>query len=104
MRFFAFSFALLTAEATSLALPNPIPTCPFPSPTTTNELKRMLLPPVVAFETRLIQTTVSSFKSNSVGFMKVLKYISVKLLFQQNELLQQELLPAHDICIHFDRK
>ena len=55
-----------------------------PYVTTTNELKRILLPPVVAFETRLIQTTVSSFKSNSVGFMKVLKSISVKFLYQLN--------------------
>ena len=53
-----------------------------------NAKKRIFLSPVVAFETRLIQTTDSSFKSNSVGFMKVLKYISVKLLFQQNELPQ----------------
>jgi hypothetical protein len=46
-----------------------MPTCPFPSPTTTIAVKPIRLPPVVAFETLLIWTTVSSFNCKSVGLI-----------------------------------
>ena len=70
--FFASSFALLTADATSMAFPNPIPTWPFPSPTATTQLNLIDLPPVVALEILLIEITFSSFNSNSAGLINTL--------------------------------
>src|SRR3990172_2401232 len=58
--FLASLTALLTALGTSRALPNPIPTLPFLSPTTTSALKLIDLPPFVTVVQRLILTTVSS--------------------------------------------
>jgi len=43
--FLAASMPFLMAEGTSLALPTPKPTCPWPSPTTTSALKLRFLPP-----------------------------------------------------------
>src|SRR3954467_14357351 len=53
----------LIADGTSLALPTPKPTTPWPSPTTTRALKLRFLPPLTTFVTRLIETTVSLMSS-----------------------------------------
>src|SRR6187551_2283151 len=47
------------AAGTSLALPTPKPTMPWPSPTTTRALKLRFLPPLTTLVTRLMDTTVS---------------------------------------------
>src|SRR5687767_15868924 len=53
----------LIADGTSLALPTPKPTTPWPSPTTTSALKLRFLPPLTTLVTRLMLTTVS-FRSS----------------------------------------
>src|SRR5688500_9238051 len=57
--FFAASMPFLIADGTSLALPTPKPTMPWPSPTTTRALKLRFLPPLTTLVTRLMDTTVS---------------------------------------------
>ena len=64
--FLAASMPFLMADGTSLALPTPNPTTPWPSPTTTRALKLRFLPPLTTFVTRLIETTVS-LRSKSLG-------------------------------------
>src|SRR5436190_3776788 len=60
IRFFlAASMPFLMADGTSLALPTPKPTMPWPSPTTTSALKLRFLPPFTTLVTRLMDTTVS---------------------------------------------
>src|SRR5690349_7912456 len=59
----------LIAEGTSLALPTPKPTTPWPSPTTTRALKLRFLPPLTTLVTRLIETTVS-FRSSCDGSIR----------------------------------
>src|SRR5437763_16619103 len=59
MVFLAISMPFLMAAGTSLALPEPKPTRPFPSPTTTRALKLKFLPPLTTLVTRLIWTTLS---------------------------------------------
>jgi ribosomal protein S5 len=55
-------------------------TCALPSPTTTIALNLILLPPVVALETLLIEITNSSFNCKSVGFIMLfsIKYPFIK--------------------------
>src|SRR5688572_4762362 len=67
--FFAASMPFLIADGTSLALPTPKPTTPWPSPTTTSALKLRFLPPLTTFVTRLIDTTVS-LMSSCAGSMR----------------------------------
>jgi len=49
----------LIAAGTSFAFPDPKPTRPWPSPTTTRALKLKFLPPLTTFVTRLMWTTLS---------------------------------------------
>src|SRR2546427_5350751 len=53
------------ATGTSAALPFPIPTQPWPSPTTTSAQKLNRLPPLTTFATRLMNTTLSLRLSSS---------------------------------------
>src|SRR2546425_10259626 len=53
----------LIADGTSLALPTPNPTTPWPSPPTTSALKLRFLPPLTTLVTRLIDTTLSLMSS-----------------------------------------
>ena len=50
--FRAFSTPLRMASGTSFALPIPMPTCPFLSPTVTKALKLKRLPPFTTLATR----------------------------------------------------
>src|ERR1700756_4789456 len=59
MFFLAISMPFLMAAGTSLALPEPKPTRPCPSPTTTRALKLKFLPPLTTLVTRLMGTTLS---------------------------------------------
>src|SRR5437764_12150543 len=59
MFFLAISMPFLMPAGASLALPEPKPTRPFPSPTTTRALKLKFLPPLTSLVTRLIWTTLS---------------------------------------------
>src|SRR6266550_3969075 len=59
MFFLAISIPFLMAAGTSLAFPEPNPTRPFPSPTTTRALKLKFLPPLTTLVTRLMWTTLS---------------------------------------------
>src|SRR5262245_7348097 len=63
------------AEGTSLALPTPKPTTPWPSPTTTSALKLRFLPPLTTFVTRLIETTVSLISSCEESTFSRLRFI-----------------------------
>jgi len=56
MFFLAISIPFLIAAGTSFALPEPNPTRPCPSPTTTRALKLKFLPPLTTLVTRLIET------------------------------------------------
>src|SRR5688572_13437403 len=58
--FLAISAPLRIASGTSLALPSPAPTRPWPSPTTTSALKLNRRPPLTTLATRLILMTRSS--------------------------------------------
>ena len=62
----AASLPLRIASGISIAFPNPAPTCPFLSPTTTNAANLKLRPPFTTLVTRLIDTTFSS-SSNWLG-------------------------------------
>src|SRR4030042_1049768 len=57
--FFASSIPLRIASGPSCASPRPLPTVPFPSPTTTRALKPNLPPPFTTLATLLIFTTRS---------------------------------------------
>ena len=59
MFFLAISIPFLIAAGTSLALPEPKPTRPLPSPTTTSAEKLKFLPPLTTLVTRLMWTTLS---------------------------------------------
>src|SRR5215475_9291727 len=59
MFFLAISIPFLMAIGTSLALPEPYPTRPCPSPTTTRAENEKFLPPLTTFVTRLMCTTRS---------------------------------------------
>src|SRR5215475_7385069 len=59
MFFLAISIPFLMAIGTSLALPEPYPTRPCPSPTTTSAENEKFLPPLTTFVTRLMCTTRS---------------------------------------------
>src|SRR6266545_1578106 len=59
MFFLAISIPFLMAIGTSLAFPEPYPTRPCPSPTTTRAEKEKFLPPLTTLVTRLIWTTRS---------------------------------------------
>mmetsp|Transcript_2405 Transcript_2405/g.4020 ORF Transcript_2405/g.4020 Transcript_2405/m.4020 type:complete len:204 (+) Transcript_2405:369-980(+) len=63
--FFACAEAFCTALITSLALAQPMPTVPLPSPTTTTALKAICLPPFTTLVTRRTCTTRSSKPSSS---------------------------------------
>ena len=73
----------LIADGTSLALPTPNPTTPWPSPTTTRALKLRFLPPLTTFVTRLMDTTVSLISSCDASiFSRVLFIIAMRLKLQ----------------------
>lgn len=57
----------LIASETSLALPKPRPTVPFPSPATTRALKEKRLPPLTTLATLFILTTFSTSPSSWPG-------------------------------------
>src|SRR5688500_6773383 len=65
----------LIAEGTSLALPTPKPTTPWPSPTTTSALKLRFLPPLTTLVTRLIDTTVSLISSCEASIFSRIRFI-----------------------------
>ena len=62
---FAESVALRIASGTSRALPEPSPTRPFLSPTTTSAAKAKRRPPFTTLATRLIATSLSTSSSPS---------------------------------------
>src|SRR5262245_40714527 len=68
------------AEGTSLALPTPKPTTPWPSPTTTSALKLRFLPPLTTFVTRLIETTVSLISSCEGSTFSRVRFMSAMRL------------------------
>src|SRR3954467_3686251 len=72
----------LIADGTSLALPTPKPTTPFPSPTTTSALKLRFLPPLTTFVTRLIETTVSLISSCDESTFSRSRFINATLELQ----------------------
>src|SRR4051812_6203088 len=80
--FFADSIPFLIADGTSLALPTPKPTTPWPSPTTTSALKLRFLPPLTTFVTRLIDTTVSLISSCDESTFSRVRFISATLKLQ----------------------
>ena len=98
--FLASSIAFLIASGTSAALPFPIPTCPFSSPTTTTALNLKFLPPLTTFATLLIATT---FSFNSIACssrnLNVPPYFKT-LILPLSQLLQVLLL-FHDKYTHF---
>src|SRR6185369_10475048 len=59
MLFLAISIPFLMAIGTSFALPEPYPTRPCPSPTTTSAENEKFLPPLTTLVTRLMYTTRS---------------------------------------------
>src|SRR5215813_12398557 len=66
--FFACSPPLRMASGTSLALPRPTPTLPFPSPTTISAEKLKRRPPFTTLATRLMWMTRSlSFSSSMLS-------------------------------------
>ncbi len=67
--FLACSTAFDMATGTSAAFPLPIPTQPWPSPTTTRAQKLNRLPPFTTFATRLMKTTLS-FRFSSSGLTR----------------------------------
>src|SRR5687767_1403662 len=80
--FFAASIPFLIAEGTSLALPTPKPTTPWPSPTTTRALKLRFLPPLTTLVTRLIETTVSLISSCDASTFSRVRFINATLELQ----------------------
>src|SRR5688500_14204871 len=80
--FFAASIPFLIADGTSLALPTPNPTTPYPSPTTTRALKLRFLPPLTTFVTRLIDTTVSLISSCEASTFSRVRFIRATLELQ----------------------
>src|SRR5215510_1025315 len=80
--FFAASMPFLIADGTSLALPTPKPTTPWPSPTTTSALKLRFLPPLTTFVTRLIETTLSLISSCEASIFSRVRFISATLELQ----------------------
>ena len=77
--FLAASIPFLIADGTSLALPTPKPTTPWPSPTTTSALKLRFLPPLTTLVTRLIDDDrvlqIELRRRRSFLVMRVLPYI-----------------------------
>src|SRR5688500_1414957 len=72
----------LIADGTSLALPTPNPTTPWPSPTTTRALKLRFLPPLTTFVTRLIETTLSLISSCDASIFSRVRFINATLELQ----------------------
>src|SRR4029453_13817833 len=67
--FLACSTDFRIASGTSRALPNPTPTCPRPSPTTTRAVKENRRPPLTTLATRLMATT-RSVRSSALGSIR----------------------------------
>src|SRR5438552_12534540 len=96
MFFLAISIPFLMAIGTSFALPEPYPTRPCPSPTTTSAEKEKFFPPLTTLVTRLMCTTrsISSRPWASRSFSRSRGARDIRLLIGSFSSLRSELETA----------